>query len=190
MIKSIHAKDRLLLEGIANGDTQQIAAVYDLILPAIIQWIKQNNGSEQDARDVFQEAILALYGRVRQGDFELTCSLKSYLMVVCRNLWLNQLRRQKKVVPLDQDSKEEEVLDNGIHQAMEQTEKGRLFVKHFLALGKDCQEILSAFFAKIPFRKIAEEKGTSEGYLKKKKFKCKERLLQAVQADPLFEELS
>ena len=189
MIKSLHAKDRILLEGIAKGDPQCIAQIYDAVLPAVIHWVGQNQGSESDARDVFQEGILALYRRVRQGEFELTCTLKSYLLVVCRNLWLNQLRRRRPTTLINDDIDREVAFDAGIHQAMEATERGRLFVRHFGQLGADCREILRAFFAKTPLRQIAEQRGTSEGYIKKKKFQCKERLLRAVQADPLFKEL-
>ena len=45
------------------------------------------------------------------------------------------------------------------------------------------------FFDKMPLRKIAKKLDTSEGYIKKRKFICKEKLIKAIKADAIFNEL-
>ena len=96
MISTQTERDRLLLEGILSADNQAITNIYDEVLPAVIFWIKENNGTESDARDIFQEAILALFRKLEAGDFTLTCTLKSFLRIMCRNLWLTRIRNNKK----------------------------------------------------------------------------------------------
>ena len=92
MIEAQSAIDQKLLEGLLASDNQSITRVYDLALPAVIRWVKENNGSESDARDIFQEALIALFQKLETGDFKLTCTLKSFLRIMCRNLWLTRLR--------------------------------------------------------------------------------------------------
>ena len=89
--------DRALLEGLARSEPASVRAIYDLALPSVIYYVKQNSGTEADARDVFQDAMMALYRRVGEGELVLTVTLKTYLRVICRNLWLKRLRRGGRV---------------------------------------------------------------------------------------------
>jgi len=61
MITALTKEDERLLIGIANADRECINKVYESVLPTVIRWVQENNGTETDARDVFQEAIIALY---------------------------------------------------------------------------------------------------------------------------------
>ncbi len=189
MIKAANSDDHQLLEGILPGRSPAIEAVYELALPAVIQWVKENNGSEVDARDIFQEALIALFRKLEKGDFTLTCTLKSFIRIMCRNLWLSRLRNKNR-----QCSSLEEVelvdLDIDIESRLEQSEKEQLFFKHFDLLGEKCRKILQYFFDKMPLKQIAAKLDTSENYIKKRKFVCKEKLIKAIQTDPNFAELS
>jgi len=188
MIKAQYNKDQELLEGLLQADTITIQAVYDLALPGIIIWVVENRGTEADARDIFQEALLSLYKRLAEGDFSLTCQLKSYLRIMCRNLWMTRLRDNKKLSPLTEEEMKIR-LDSSVLQLIEQTEKRKLFLKYFDLLETGCKQILSLFFQKTPIKTIAKQLNSTENYIKKRKFLCKERLIKAVQNDPLFKEL-
>ena len=189
MIETISTKDRELLEGLRRADPKPIRALYNNVLPAVLLDIRSLRGNEADARDVFQEALLALYRRLTDGkEFRLTCSLKSYLRVMCRNLWISRLRRRGREQPLS--SLEETVeLDDNVQRAMETAERHRIYLEYFAQLGEKCQQILQLFFEKIPLKVIAKQLNTSESYIKKRKFICKERLLRQIQDDPRFREL-
>ncbi|WP_431215013.1 RNA polymerase sigma factor [Puia sp. P3] len=52
----------------------------------VLSLILNNSGYPDDARDIFQEAMIVLYEKVRSGTFELNCQLKTYLYSVCRRL--------------------------------------------------------------------------------------------------------
>lgn len=188
MIHASNTQDQQLLEGILNADNQAIEAIYSLALPAVISWVKENNGSESDARDIFQEALIALFRKVESGEFKLTCTLKSFLRIMCRNLWLSRLRnKQNQASSLD--GIETVDLDADLESRLEQSEKEQLFFKHFDLLGENCRKIMQWFFEKVPLKQIAEKLDTSESYIKKRKFICKEKLVKAIQNDERFEEL-
>ncbi|MFK7935381.1 MAG: RNA polymerase sigma factor [Saprospiraceae bacterium] len=189
MISTRNEKDSELLVGLQRANGIAVRQLYDLALPAVITYVKENSGNEADARDIFQEALMALYSRLEKGDFKLTCTLKSYLRIMCRNLWLTRLRRRGLTENVADVPDVEMDKDEGIEASMEQAERKRLYLKHFAQLGESCRKILSLFFEKTPVREMAKQLDTSESYIKKRKFQCKEQLIKRIQADPLFEEI-
>src|SRR4030095_3052632 len=102
-----------LLEGLARNDRQAAEALYRQHYSMIQSMVIHNNGTTDDARDIFQEAMIVLYEKSRSGSFELNCQLKTYVYSVCRRLWLKKLgQRQKYIsdmngieetVPVDED---------------------------------------------------------------------------------------
>ena len=66
--------------------------VYQKYFKQTEAYILKNNGSRDDARDVFQEVMLILLEKLDDPDFEMTSSLSTYLYAVSRNLWLNKLK--------------------------------------------------------------------------------------------------
>ncbi|MEL6923563.1 MAG: sigma-70 family RNA polymerase sigma factor [Bacteroidota bacterium] len=189
MIKAINQGDEKILKGIAAADNESVRQLYDMALPAVIRWVRENNGSEADARDIFQEAVLALFRKLEGGELVLSCTLKSFVRIMCRNLWLTRIRNRKKFAERPMEEVELVSLDEDLIQQLEQSEKRQLFFKHFDALEGNCRQILQWFFDKVPLKQIAQQLDTSESYIKKRKFICKERLVKAVQQDPKFAEL-
>jgi len=190
MIMTKHSFDQQLLEGVLKADNKAVTQIYDLALPSVISWVKENNGTEADARDIFQEALMALFRKLEEGNFTLTCTLKSFLRIMCRNLWLTRLRNNKKFQGSNLEDIEPVTLDEGIVERIEKSEKEQLFFKHFDLLGENCRKIMQWFFDKMPLKEIAAKLDTSENYIKKRKFICKEKLIKAIQADPMFKELN
>ena len=189
MKSTISKTDQDLLNGLRSSDQVAVKSIYDLVLPTIIIWIRKNNGTEADARDVFQEALIALFQKMQKGEFELTCTLKSYLRVVCRNIWLARIRNKGFNSP--QLSEEDELvdLDEDMEKRIQLAERQQLFFKYFDQLDEKCQHILKGYFDSVPFKVLAEELDTSEGYVKKRKFSCKEKLIGWIKADPVYREL-
>ena len=53
--------ERDLLEGLARNEHRSTEAIYKENYGIVQTFITQNNGSYDDARDVFQEAMMVLY---------------------------------------------------------------------------------------------------------------------------------
>jgi hypothetical protein len=69
-------------------------------------------------------------------------------------------------------------------------ERQQLFDAAFLQLGEDCQKLLRLFFEKTPMTDIAEQMGfASEGYARRRKFQCKDYLVELVKKQPQYLEL-
>lgn len=182
--------DQELLDGLLSGESRKVKALYDIYLPDIIHYVRRNNGSEADARDLFQEALIAIYRKLVNKDLELTVALRTYIQVICRNLWLRNLRKHKRIsLQEPKDMVEHASTSETLGLDLERMERDRTYFRCFDKLGDKCKKILSWYFDKIPMKDIAERLDTSESFIKKKKFECKNKLIDAVHQDPVFKEL-
>lgn len=140
------------------------------VLPSVKQYIKANNGSGEDAKDVFQDALVVLYKNVQAGEFVLSVTLKTYLMAVVKNCWLRELRKRKKLPP------GEAPVD--IADTLPKEEPGFSNAKAaFNLLGEKCRQLLILFyFKKKSFKEIAMALSFSdERVAKNQKYRCMEK---------------
>lgn len=125
-----------------NKDAYEI--LYLRYFPVIASYIKQNRGNDEDAQDVFQEAIIVLFEKVKHPDFVLTSSLSTYLFAISKNIWLKFLRDDKFVVTdqLDETLHNTELLVHG-EEDVDLFEKVDSWLNK---ITKHCQQVLRALF--------------------------------------------
>ena len=92
----MYQKEDEFIQAIKTGDSKGLHQIYETFLPRIRNLVTSNGGSEDDAQDVFQSAILTIYEKVQKENFKLTSKFYTLLYGICRNLWGNRL--QKKIV--------------------------------------------------------------------------------------------
>lgn len=175
-----------LLNGIRRNDTIVLQYIYKNFYSKINFFIKKNSGDDDDANDIFQEAIIIIYRKLKANELVLDCTFETYLYSVCRFLWLKQLEKRKveKEKIKDNHDYNEDIYDDGLEKVADLNERYRLYQKHFINLGKDCQKVLQLYFDKVPLKNIAQIMGfKSEKYAKKRKFKCKEYLIKSIKQD-------
>ena len=177
------------IKAIISGDSNGLRQIYEQFLPRIRRLITSNGGSEEDAQDIFQSAILTIYEKAQKENFQLTSKFYTLLYGICRNLWGNRLQKKSfKEVTLLEDVKYKS--EDNIEFDIEKTEEQELFWSSFQKLGEDCQKLLRLFFDKEKMEKIAQLMGYgSVSYAKKRKFQCKEKLVEWVKKDIRFKEL-
>lgn len=176
-----------LLNGIRRNDTIVLQHIYKNFYSKINFFIKKNSGDDDDANDIFQEAIIIVFRKLKANELVLDdCTFETYLYSVCRFLWLKQLEKRKIEKEKIKDNHEynDDIYDDELEKVADLNERYRLYQKHFINLGKDCQKILQLYFDKVPLKNIAQIMGfKSEKYAKKRKFKCKEYLIQSIKQD-------
>ena len=91
-------QELLLLKGLAKNDKKATETIYRSNFNVIQAMILNNNGDEDDAKDIFQESMVVLFEKSRLADFELTCSIKTFLYSVARRLWLKKLASNNKTI--------------------------------------------------------------------------------------------
>jgi len=170
--------DSEIVFGILNNSESAIKRLYVAYFPMVLQLIINNNGTPDDAKDIYQEAIIVLYNKIKKGDFELSSKLKTFLYSVCRRLWLKRLSQMNRYGGDLKDFQdflpvEEEVED--------QDERNIQFSKMQSALGmlgEPCRTIIEDFYIKNrSMQEICESFGyTNADNAKTQKYKCLQRL--------------
>jgi RNA polymerase sigma factor (sigma-70 family) len=179
--------DEQILKGILRHDNVVLSFIYKQYFYKVNSFVRKNQGDEDDVNDVFQEAIIIIYRKLKENDllFE-NRSFEVYLFSVCRFLWLKQLSRRKLEKEKISDSLpfQEDIYDDSLSAVVEKNERFLLYQKHFKNISTDCQKILQLFFDKVPIKQIAQIMGfKSDKYVKTRKFKCKELLIERIKQD-------
>lgn len=172
--------DQEIVDGILAGDNVALDAIYKLYYPSISHMILQNNGSEEEAKDIFQEAVIVLYDKVTLGNFELKSKLKTYLYSICRRLWLKQLSRSGASYATNDISDYQDILqyEDDIAKHEEQDLKFSQMEVAMNKLGEPCKTILQDFYIKNhSMQDICDKFGyTNTDNAKTQKYKCLQRL--------------
>lgn len=181
----VHYTVEAILEGLKTSDSNVLEYIYKKYFPIVRFFVIKNSGTDEDAKDVFQEAIILIYKKLKDESLDLNCAFKTYLYSVCRILWLRQLEKKKVRNEVVTDNQVFVQLDEDIEELVAEQEQFRIYQKHFQLLHKDCQEILQLFLKKVPLKEIAQKMNIkSDKYLKKRKYACKEALIKRIQNDP------
>jgi RNA polymerase sigma factor (sigma-70 family) len=172
------SQELTLLSGLAKNDRHAAESIYSRHFGMIQSLIINNNGSPEDARDVFQEAMIVLYERSRQPDFELQCQLKTYLYSVCRRLWLKRLTQSQRYVPHMNGIEDLVPVEEEIEAHEIRNQEFVMMEKALTGLGEPCKSLLEAFYLQ---KKNMNEIAGSFGYTnpenaKNQKYKCLVRL--------------
>lgn len=172
--------DQDLIQGILLGDNLTIGRLYKLFYPAIARMIINNSGSEDEAKDIFQESVMVLYKRVTENDFALNSKLSTFLYAVARRLWLKQLTRKGNVATTADISDFEDILqvENDIERHEEKENKFDRMHMALLELGEPCKTLIKDYYIKnMSMRDIQEKFGyTNTDNAKTQKYKCLQRL--------------
>lgn len=141
-------------------------------------YVLNNNGSYDEARDIFQEAMIALYEKAQNESFVLTCQIKTYIYSICRRLWLKRLQQIGRYAhPVD--SMEETV---AVEEDLEAHEKRNadfnIMDRALSSLGEPCKSLLEGYYLKkMDMNALAAEFGyTNADNAKNQKYKCLMRL--------------
>lgn len=178
-----------LIKGIKDNDEAVITNFYENNLPKVKQYIYSNSGNDHDAKDIFQDALVIVYQKIKTNNLQIECSLSTYLFAVCKKLWQNRQRKQKKMLVNDDMSKLDSTLTENAINFIDSKEKVLIIQKYCLKLGEGCKEILLLFFSGYSIKEIAKTKGLTDGYTRKRKFECQKKLIEMVEKDPIFIEL-
>jgi RNA polymerase sigma factor (sigma-70 family) len=179
-----------LIEGIKNRENDVLTYIYQNYFQMIKSYILKNCGDEEDARDVFQEALIVIFKKVKSDLLVLNCSFQSYLFSVSRFLWLQQIELRKISLKERLDDHKPVDIGDDIFQISVENERYNLYRHHFDKLGDECREILSMFLDKVPLKTIADKLGLkTEKYAKKRKYQCKEVLINNIKNDLRYRHL-
>lgn len=178
------------LTALVKGNSKQIEIIYTKNFYGVQKFILQNKGTKEDAKDIFQKALLQIAVRYKKEPFTITTSFDGYLFTVCKNLWRRELNKLKKRVTNTQVlTLEDEDKDHAL--ALVEQQRQELFVEKLQMISDNCKKILNLFFTKTSCKEIAIQLGYStETVARQRVFKCKKKLTALIKEDKRYQKLT
>lgn len=170
-------KDSVILDRIGRGDERALDELYRKYYRMMTRAIIKNNGTEEEAKDIYQEALIVFWQKAVSRQLVLTSKISTYLYSICLNLWRKELDRKSRLLHEEKDGIE--YIDN------ESLERSKIIHQCIKQLGDTCQKILMYYyFDDMSLQDIANKLGFANAETAKtKKYKCKKRLDNLVKAN-------
>ncbi len=177
-------KDQKVIEQLRKGNTAVFKELYNHY-PMIRNMVIKNSGTDEDAKDLFQNALIVFYKKAISPDFVLTAKISSYLYAVCDNNWKKKLTRDK--------SRHHGNLDN-INESSHSTEM-EIDVDHhpkpsiketvdqlLEEIGEPCKSILIMHeYKKLSMKEITKALGYANDHTtRQQKYKCIQKLKKLI----------
>ena len=171
-------EEKLILKGLAANDKQAIETIYRGNFAMIQSFILNNSGSQDDARDIFQEAMIVLFEKSRLDSFELSSQLKTYIYSVCRRLWLKRLNQMQRYSGSLDNVEETVQVEEDLETHEKRNADFTLMETAMSKIGEPCKSLLDAYYIqKKHMQEIAADFGyTNADNAKTQKYKCLMRL--------------
>lgn len=181
--------DFFYIQALLDNDHRGISAIYERFAARIERLVCNNNGTADDARDIFQEGLITITRQARKPGYVLTCPFEAYLYLVCKGKWLNELkRRQRAAVTIAEAEGYTDATDAGqlADSTLEADARDRLFQHFFEQLSASCRQLLRLAWTGISMEEVGRQLDISYGFARKRKSECIAQLVNRIKASPEF----
>lgn len=175
-------KDREIIDAIKTGqNTFVLNHLYKYALPPILKYITQNNGDDDEAKDIFQDAVIILFTNVKLGKFDESKDITAFLYFISRNLWINRVKRRNRQFDIGKVQLSE--VDEGPLAIVITDEKKKAIEELMDKAGSRCKELMRyALYDDFSMKEIAIKMGFSaESVAKTTHYRCKQKLIELVE---------
>ena len=168
--------EKEVFERICKGDEKALEYLYKKYYRMMTKLVITNSGTEEEARDIYQDALIVFWQKATSGNLVLTSKISTYIYSICQNLWRKELDRKKR---LSNEERDFAVAIDG-----ETEERNKIIAKCLNQLGETCRKILMYYyFEEMSMQDIADKMGfANTDTTKTKKYKCKKKLDEIVKA--------
>ena len=170
--------DSEVIIGILNNSDSVLKRLYLAYFPMVLQLVINNSGNDDYAKDIYQEAIIVLYNKVKRGDFELSSKLKTFIYSICRRLWLKRLKQMNRYGGDIKDFEEYLPVEDDVEKHQDRDIQLNKMADALKLLGEPCKTIMEDFYMHSKsMQEICERFGyTNADNAKTQKYKCLQRL--------------
>src|SRR6185436_5920951 len=144
--------EKEIFERICKGDEKSLEVLYKKYYRMMTKMVITNSGTEDEARDVYQDALVVFWQKARSGNLVLTSKISTYVYSICQNLWRKELDRKKRLSNEEKDSSESMDMDS--------PEREKIIAKCMDQLGETCRKVLMCYyFDEMSMQEIADKLG-------------------------------
>lgn len=184
--------DKEIIESIRKGKTERVLSyLYDTAQYKIRNWILKNNGNEEEAQDIFQDAVLSFYTYVLENRFDERKSVEGFLFAIGRNAWVNRAKQKNRLITGEREMEKMDNVPDDVELISESMDEDKTKKIETLLgkLGERCKQLLTySIFYDMRMDEIAETMGFSNANAAKtKNYKCKQRLISIIKENPKYD---
>lgn len=153
-------------------------SLYKSAFPVVARYVSKRGGTFDEAKDIFQDALVIYYEKSVECSFGLKANEKAYLLGIAKHLWLKQHRDNSKLTPID-----------GIELRNEECAQAsdKKILSFLQTAGKKCMDLLRSFYydglqladAAVSFGFSGVRSATVQ------KYKCLEKVRETVKQKAL-----
>ncbi|MCI0750852.1 MAG: sigma-70 family RNA polymerase sigma factor [Flammeovirgaceae bacterium] len=166
--------EKEIFDRIRRGDEKSLEFLYMKYYRMMTKLVITNSGTEEEARDIYQDALIVFWQKATSGNLVMTSKISTYIYSICQNLWRKELERKKRL------SNEEK--DSSVSMDTETAERNKIIARCIDQLGDTCKKVLMYYyFEEMSMQEIADRLGfANTDTAKTKKYKCKQKLDELI----------
>lgn len=181
--------DAELLAKLRSGSRMDdaIKSLYRSYFDSLGWYVMNNNGSRQDAEDVFQDVVVSFIDLVQKDKFRGESSIKTFLFALNRHAWLNELKKRGRTLKREEKYQRGQELTGPDTAGIITDREERIQVMHLVdKLGETCKKILVLFYYdNLSIKQILDSLHyENEQVVRNKKSKCLKQLEQMIGEKP------
>ena len=180
------------LNALLNSNERIVLEIYQRFYPKTEAFILQNQGTDEDAKDVFQKVLFQITARVKVQSIEIKSNFEAYLYVACKNQWRNELNRRKRNRIMDEEYSYELINDNieDTSKSVDQ-ERWELMDEKIAKMPPTSREILNSYLKHNDYDTLIAKFGyTNRNTAFQRVFKSKKYLKELIVNDYRFNRLA
>lgn len=155
--------------------------LYQQAFPLVAQHVSRTGGSFDDAKDVFQDALVVYYEKQAAGTVTIQYSEKAYILGIAKHIWFRKSKTNERQTALN-DS-----LEGVAAEEKAPSSSATKLLELLQTSGQKCMELLRAFYYdKQPLHQIASVfgfSGTRSATVQK--YKCLEKVRDTIKEKSL-----
>jgi RNA polymerase sigma factor (sigma-70 family) len=175
-----------IIKAIISGKGEEVLSVlYKETLSKVKRMILKNSGNEEEANDIFQDAVLIFYKQVKNGNFNASFEIDGYIYTIAKHLWMKRIQKMNKNVQLNIEIQEHPLVNSPIEEVIT-NEKATILESVMDKIGEECKTLLKfSSYEKLSMKEICEKMGySSENVAKTYNYRCKKKLADLIKSNP------
>jgi RNA polymerase sigma factor (sigma-70 family) len=180
--------DKEIIECLRSRQSYVVHYLSDRYMPMIRLLVYEKGGTNEDARDIFQDGLIIMLERLDDKQFALTCKFKTFLYCVCENLWKRVLDK-RQVANNYFSRREEPEAEKDFTELIDHRMYDEIFQEVFKTLDPVSKKILKLYWQDKSPQEIADKLGYTYGYVRKKKSEAQSELTEKVKNHPAFKKI-
>lgn len=182
-------EENCTIDDLKKESSHAFGLLYNAYFDVVLRHVLHNSGTKDDAEDLFQEIMIVLVHKIRNDNFRLSASLKTYVMAIGKNLWLKSLRGKTR--ERDHQDAATAAYYSELNAVIEQEKYYKSKLQQYLyKISNHCQDFIDdVFFKGKSPEQIRKEYGyTTKHNAANQKYKCMEQIRRVKEQDTTYAE--